>query len=71
MRFKAERIDLPLSTLTDQVGHGTFAVMRHVLAAERRDGDDTTIRILAKSKCMTGRIWATVPALQGHLLCSG
>ncbi len=40
VRFKAERIDLPLSTLADQVGHGTFAVMplfhlieRHVLAA--------------------------------------
>ncbi|MER9387750.1 IS66 family transposase [Mesorhizobium sp. M0435] len=63
-RFKAEGIDLPLSTLADQVGHGTFAVMplfqlieRHVLAAERLHGDDTTIRILAKGKCATGRIW--------------
>ncbi|MER9026579.1 IS66 family transposase [Mesorhizobium sp. M0815] len=63
-RFKAEGIDLPLSTLADQVGHGTFAVMplfqlieRHVLAAERLHGDDTTIRILAKGKCTTGRIW--------------
>src|SRR6201997_1956002 len=26
-RFKCERIDLPLSTLADQVGHGTFAGM--------------------------------------------
>ncbi|MFK4537954.1 hypothetical protein ABIA00_006137 [Bradyrhizobium ottawaense] len=46
----------------------------HVLAAERLHGDDTTIRILANSKCTTGRIWTylwTVPALQGHLLCSG
>lgn len=67
VRFKAERIDLPLSTLADQVGHGTFAVMplfqlieRHVLAAERLHGDDTTIRILAKSKCTTGRIWIYV-----------
>ncbi|WP_245471948.1 IS66 family transposase [Bradyrhizobium nanningense] len=67
VRFKAERIDLPLSTLADQVGHGTFAVMplfqlieRHVLAAERLRGDDTTIRILAKSKCTTGRIRAYV-----------
>ncbi|MCC8978519.1 transposase [Bradyrhizobium elkanii] len=66
-RFKAERIDLPLSTLADQVGHGTFAVMplfhlieRHVLAAERLHGDDTTIRILAKGKCTTGRIWTYV-----------
>ena len=66
-RFKCERIDLPLSTLADQVGHGTFAVMplfhlieRHVLAAERLHGDDTTIRILAKGKCVTGRIWTYV-----------
>ncbi|MHC2438181.1 hypothetical protein ACVMB0_005556 [Bradyrhizobium sp. USDA 4451] len=50
-----------------QVGHGTFAVMplfhlieRHVLAAERLHGDDTTIRILAKGKCTTGRIWTYV-----------
>ncbi|MCA1457334.1 IS66 family transposase [Bradyrhizobium sp. BRP22] len=67
VRFKAERIDLPLSTLADQVGHGTFAVMplfqlieRHALSAERLHGDDTTIRILAKSKCTTGRIWTYV-----------
>jgi len=67
VRFKAERIDLPLSTLADQVGHGTFAVMplfqlieRHVLAAERLHGDDTTIRILAKGKCTIGRIWTYV-----------
>lgn len=67
VRFKAERIDLSLSTLADQVGHGTFAVMplfhlieHHVLAAERLHGDDTTIRILAKGKCTTGRIWTYV-----------
>ncbi len=66
-RFKAEGIDLPLSTLADQVGHGTFAVMplfqlieSHVFAAERLHGDDTTIRILAKGKCTTGRIWVYV-----------
>lgn len=66
-RFKAEGIDLPLSTLADQVGHGTFAVMplfqlieSHVFAAERLHGDDTTIRILAKGKCTTGRIWTYV-----------
>ena len=65
--LQGERIDLPLSTLADQVGHGTFAVMplfhlieRHVLAAERLHGDDTTIRILAKGKCTTGRIWTYV-----------
>jgi transposase len=66
-RFKAEGIDLPLSTLADQVGHGSFAVMplfqlieSHVFAAERLHGDDTTVPILAKSKCTTGRIWVYV-----------
>jgi transposase len=61
VRFKAEMIDLPLSTLADQVGHGTFAVMplfqlieRHVLSAERLHGDDTTIRILAKHRADLG-----------------
>ena len=63
-RFKAEGIDLPVSTLADQVGHGTFAlkpvfdlIEAHVLAAERLHGDDTTVPILAKGKCSTGRIW--------------
>lgn len=66
-RFKCEGIDLGLSTLADQVGHGTSALMpvfplieRHVLSAERLHGDDTTIRILAKGKCTTGRIWSYV-----------
>ncbi|MBM7488189.1 hypothetical protein ACVWWI_006260 [Bradyrhizobium sp. USDA 3686] len=31
-----------------------------MLAAERLHGDDTTIRILAKGKCKTGRIWTYV-----------
>jgi transposase len=67
VRFKCEGIDLPVSTLADQVGHGTFALMplfhlieRHVLAAERLHGDDTTLRILAKGRCTTGRIWSYV-----------
>nr|WP_242218776.1 IS66 family transposase [Shinella zoogloeoides] len=66
-RFKAEGVDLPLSTLADQVGHGTFAlkpvfdlIEAHVLAAERLHGDDTTVPILAKGKCATGRIWSYV-----------
>ncbi|WP_156462433.1 IS66 family transposase, partial [Methylobacterium sp. CCH7-A2] len=64
---KAEGIDLPLSTLADQVGHGSFAlkpvfdlIEAHVLAAERLHGDDTTVPILAKGKCATGRIWTYV-----------
>jgi transposase len=66
-RFKCEGIDMPISTLADQVGHGTFAlaplfelIEKHVFAAERLHGDDTTIKILAKSKCTTGRIWTYV-----------
>lgn len=35
-------------------------IERHVLAAERLHGDDTTIRILAKGECTTGRIWTYV-----------
>lgn len=31
VRFKAERIYLLLSTLADQVGHGTFAVIPHII----------------------------------------
>ena len=66
-RFKCEGIDMPVTTLADQVAHGTFAlapifelIEKHVFAAERLHGDDTTIRILAKGKCMTGRIWVYV-----------
>ncbi len=66
-RFKVVETVREKFTLADQVGHGTFAVMplfhlieRHVLAAERLHGDDTTIRILAKGKCVTGRIWTYV-----------
>jgi transposase len=66
-RFTCEGIALSTSTLADQVGFGTSALMpvfdlieKHVFAAERLHGDDTTIPIRAKSKCTTGRIWAYV-----------
>ena len=66
-RFTCEGIALSTSTLADQVGFGTAALMpvfdlieKHVFAAERLHGDDTTIPIRAKSKCTTGRIWAYV-----------
>lgn len=56
-----------MSSLADQVGHGTFAVMplfdlieRHVLAAKPFQSDGTTIRIPAKNKCTTGKIWTYV-----------
>jgi transposase len=64
MRFKCEGIDMPVSTLADQVGHATFSLMplfrlieAHTFAGERLHGDDTTIPIKAKGKCVTGRIW--------------
>jgi transposase len=66
-RFKCEGIELSTSTLADQVGFGTSALMpvfdlieKHVFAAARLHGDDTTIPIQAKSKCTTGRIWTYV-----------
>jgi transposase len=66
-RYGREGIDLPLSTLADNVGACAFAlkplhalIERHVLAAERLHGDDTTIPILAKEKTKTGRLWVYV-----------
>lgn len=66
-RFKCEGIDLSTSTLADQVGYATAALMpvfdlieKHVFAAERLHGDDTTIPIQARDKCTTGRIWTYV-----------
>jgi len=66
-RYRREGIDLSLSTLADQVGACTTALQplyalieRHVLAAERLHGDDTTVPILAKGKTIRGRIWTYV-----------
>ena len=66
-RYAREGVDLSLSTLADQVGTCTAALMplyllieAHVLAAERLHGDDTTAPVLAKTKTDTGRIWTYV-----------
>jgi transposase len=66
-RYRREGIDLSVSTLADQVGACTTALQplyalieRHVLAAERLHGDDTTVPILAKSKTIKGHIWTYV-----------
>lgn len=66
-RYRREGIDLSLSTLADQVGACTAVLQplhalieRHVLAAERVHGDDTTVPILAKGKTVKGHIWAYV-----------
>jgi transposase len=66
-RYRREGIDLSVSTLADQVGACATALQplyglieRHVFAAERLHGDDTTVPILAKGKTVTGHIWAYV-----------
>ena len=66
-RYAREGVELSLSTLADQVGACSAALMplhrlieAHVLAAERLHGDDTTVPVLAKTKTDTGRIWTYV-----------
>ena len=66
-RYAREGIDLSLSTLADQVGACAAAlrplhalIERHVLAAQRLHGDDTTVPILAKGQTETGRVWVYV-----------
>src|SRR3974390_919406 len=66
-RYRREGIDLSVSTLADQVGACAAALQplyelieRHVLAAERLHGDDTTVPILAKGKTIPGHIWTYV-----------
>jgi transposase len=66
-RYAREGIDLSVSTLADQVGACAAAlkplyalIERHVLAAERLHGDDTTVPILAKGQTIKGHIWTYV-----------
>ncbi len=66
-RYAKEGVPLSLSTLADQVG-ASCAVLdpilkrieAHVLAADRLNGDDTTVPVLAKGKTDTGRCWVYV-----------
>jgi transposase len=65
--YAREGIELDVSTLADWVGacSATLAplielIRRHVLAAERLHGDDTTVPVLAKNKTVTGRLWTYV-----------
>ena len=66
-RFAAEGVPLSLSTLADQIGAATAALMplfrlveAHVMAAARLHGDDTTVPVLAKGKANIGRLWVYV-----------
>ena len=65
--YAREGVDLDVSTLADHVGTGaavlsplTELICRHVFAADRVHGDDTTVPVLAKGKTVTGRLWAYV-----------
>jgi transposase len=65
--YANEGADLDVSTLADWVGAcaATLTPLRdaieaHVLGAERIHADDTTVPVLAKGKCRTGRLWAYV-----------
>src|SRR6202789_1570177 len=66
-RYAREGVPISLSTLADQVGGCTAALMplfkrleAYVLSAERLHGDDTRVPVLAKGKTDTGRIWVYV-----------
>jgi hypothetical protein len=62
--YTREGVALDVSTLADWVGACTATlrpltelIRRHVLAAERLHGDDTTVPVLAKQRTVTGRLW--------------
>lgn len=66
-QYAREGIKLSVSTMADHVGACTATLMplyelikAHVFAAERIHGDDTTVPVLAKVKCRTGRLWTYV-----------
>lgn len=66
-RYAREGLDLDVSTMADHVGAAAAVlaplhalIARHVRAAERLHGDDTTVPVLAKGRTITGRLWAYV-----------
>jgi len=65
--YANEGIELDVSTLADWVGACAATLMPvadairdHVFSAERIHADDTTVKVLAKDKCRTGRLWTYV-----------
>ncbi len=65
--YAKEGIALDVSTLADWVGACAATldplvkeIEKHVLSAERIHADDTTVPVLAKGRCTTGRLWAYV-----------
>jgi transposase len=65
--YANEGVDLDVSTMADWVGACAATLMplrdeieRHVLTADRIHADDTTVPVLAKGQCTTGRLWTYV-----------
>lgn len=65
--YKREGVDLDRSTLADWVGRSTAllepladAISRHVRAGQAIFADDTPLKMQAKGKCTTARIWTYV-----------
>ena len=65
--YANDGIDLDVSTMADWVGACSATLQplvdeidKHVLAAERIHADDTTVPVLARNQCVTGRLWTYV-----------
>jgi transposase len=65
--YANEGVNLDVSTLADWVGACAATLMplvdaihKHVFAAERIHADDTTVPVLARGRCRTGRLWVYV-----------
>jgi len=65
--YAKDGVNLDISTLADWVGACAATLMplverieAHVLSAERIHADDTTVPVLARNKCRTGRLWTYV-----------
>ena len=65
--YAKDGVNLDISTLADWVGACAATLMplierieAHVLAADRIHADDTTVPVLARNKCKTGRLWTYV-----------
>jgi transposase len=65
--YADEGVELDVSTLADWVGACAATLMpisemikAHVFSAERIHADDTPVKVLAKNKCRTGRLWTYV-----------
>ena len=65
--FAREGVPLDVSTMADWVGAAAAtlmplhdAIVKHAHAGERLHVDDTTVPVLAKGQCRTGRLWTHV-----------